>query len=158
MNALSELRSWPVRRWVSAGVAALLALLILGVPTDVISNPWFGRSVPPTWWSAPVLGACALLCGLLAATYVRATPTRTAARTWPGVGPVLAFFAIGCPVCNKLVLVALGTTGALNWFEPLQPLLAVASVGALAWALNRRLETAGACSIAPALSVASRDS
>lgn len=47
-------------------------------------------------------------------------------------GGLLSYFAIGCPVCNKLVVLALGSSGAISWFAPLQPLLAVASVGLLA--------------------------
>lgn len=44
------------------------------------------------------------------------------------VGVVLGWFAVGCPVCNKIALIALGYSGALRWFAPVQPLLAVAAV------------------------------
>jgi hypothetical protein len=64
-----------------------------------------------------------------------------------GMAGMLSFFAVGCPVCNKLVVVALGTTGARQWFEPLQPALAVASIVLLAWALRARLRSATVCSI-----------
>ncbi len=39
-----------------------------------------------------------------------------------------AVFAIGCPVCNKLVVLALGFSGALAYFEPIQPALALAGL------------------------------
>jgi hypothetical protein len=52
----------------------------------------------------------------------------------------LAFFAVGCPVCNKLALVALGYAGALRWFAPVQPFLAVGGVALLGWALRARLQ------------------
>ena len=42
-------------------------------------------------------------------------------------------------MCNKLVLVALGTTGARRWFEPVQPLLAALSIVLLGAALRGRL-------------------
>ena len=51
------------------------------------------------------------------------------------VGGLVSFFAVGCPVCNKLVLLALGASGAVSWFAPVQPVLAVASVALMAWAL-----------------------
>jgi hypothetical protein len=54
-------------------------------------------------------------------------------------GGVAAFLAIGCPVCNKVVLVLLGTSGALTIWAPLQPLLALASLGLLAVTLAWRL-------------------
>jgi H+/Cl- antiporter ClcA len=129
---------------VTAVVAAVVVALLVGLPTDVIPNPVFGRPVPVTWWSYPTLALTAVLGGLLAATYVREqTPTTTAdapARRG-GVAGMLAFFAVGCPVCNKIVVLALGTTGAMRWFPPLQHLLAVASIALMAWALRGRLRS-----------------
>ena len=48
-------------------------------------------------------------------------------------------FAISCPVCNKLVVLALGTSGALTYFAPIQPLLGFLSVGLLLYALRAQL-------------------
>ena len=57
------------------------------------------------------------------------------------VGAGLAMFAVACPVCNKIVLLALGTSGALGFWQPLQPFLAAISLAALiaavAWAWRR---------------------
>lgn len=137
-----SLRDWPLRRWVTAAVAAVVVALLVGLPTDVIPNPVFGRPVPVTWWSYPTLAITAVLGGLLAATYVRETvPTTTADRPARrgGIAGMLAFFAVGCPVCNKIVVLALGTTGAMRWFPPLQHLLALASIVLMAVALRGRL-------------------
>ena len=49
------------------------------------------------------------------------------------------------PVCNKIVLLAIGSAGAMQWFAPIQPLLAVAAVFALAWALHVRLRGERSC-------------
>ncbi len=145
---LATLGGWGTRRWSAAGVAALVTFLVLGLPTDLIPNPVFGRPVPVTWWSLPVLLVTSLLAGLLFATYVR-QPGDTLVADRPartgGIGGALAFFAIGCPVCNKLVLVALGTTGAMELFAPLQPFLAVASVLLLGVALRTRLRFERTC-------------
>lgn len=132
-----------------AGVAIALAV---GLPTDVIPNPVFGRPVPVTWWSVPVLIATAVLGGLLAATYVREGegPTKLdRPGRLGGVGGVVSFFAVGCPVCNKLVVLALGVTGARQWFEPVQPVLALASVVLLGVALRQRLASQRSCPVAP---------
>jgi hypothetical protein len=132
----------------AAGVAG--TALAIGLPTDVIPNPVFGRPVPVTWWSVPVLVVTSVLAGLLLATYVRTggaeEPVDRPARAG-GIGGLLAFFAVGCPVCNKLVVIALGTTGAMELFAPLQPLLAIASVALLAVALRRRLAGEQACPV-----------
>ena len=60
---------------------------------------------------------------------------------------MLSFLAVGCPVCNKIALLALGYSGALQWFAPLQPVLALAGVALLAWALRARLRGAVTCPV-----------
>jgi len=146
------MRSWSPRRWVTALGAAVVVALLLGLPTDVIPNPVFSRPVPVTWWSVPVLIISSVLAGLLTATYVRDgdapadDPSRERAA---GIGGLLTFFAIGCPVCNKLVVLALGTTGALDWFAPTQPWLAGISIVLLAEALRRRPHSADSCRLEP---------
>jgi hypothetical protein len=64
-----------------------------------------------------------------------------------GIGGLLSFFAVGCPVCNKIVLLALGTTGARQWFEPFQPVLAVLSLALLSYALWSRLSSMDVCPV-----------
>lgn len=146
---------WPLRRWATAAVAAVIVALAVGLPTDVIPNPVFGRPVDVTWWSYPILIVTAVLGGLLAATYVRPAGPEPAGQDQldtpgkaGGLGGLLSFFAVGCPTCNKLAVVALGSTGALDWFAPAQPVLAVLSVILLGWALRARLRSADACRIA----------
>lgn len=151
---MDALRTWTTRRWTAALVGAVVTAIVVGVPTDVIPNPVFGRPVAVTWWSYPVLAITAVLGGLLLATYVREPGEVTdddeldRPGTTGGVGGLLSFFAVGCPTCNKLVVVALGSTGALDWFAPAQPLLAIASVVLLVWALRTRLRGQVACPIA----------
>jgi hypothetical protein len=150
MTSVSEL--WTRRRLVAALAGAVGTALVIGLPTVVIPNPVFGREIPVTWWSYPVLGLVSVLSGLLLATYVREgdaaslAPDHRAPRRGVGAG-VLSFFAVGCPVCNKVVLLALGASGAVTWFAPLQPLLALVSVAGLAWALRTRLAGLRACPV-----------
>ena len=56
-------------------------------------------------------------------------------------------FAVGCPVCNKLVIAVLGTSGAMSVWAPVQPGLAVLSIVGLAWTLRRRLTNEYACPV-----------
>lgn len=158
MTALRVLRGWGARRWWAAAVAALGSFVLLGIPTAMIPNPVFARRIVAPAWTYPSLVVTALLAGLLLATYVRpgagaavdggavdaASPEEARSFT---VGGLLSFFAIGCPTCNKLVLIALGSSGAITWFEPVQPFLAAAGIAVLVWALRRRLEGEVACAV-----------
>ncbi len=156
---LTTFLSWSIRRWAAAVVTGLVTFLVLGAATAVIPNPVFGRSIPPTDWAMEVLVLTSILAGLLFATYVRnegpAPVASPVLEPLPGaqparggvVGGTLAFLAIGCPVCNKIVLIALGSTGAVQFFAPVQPYLAVAGVAVLAWALVVRLRGEMTCAL-----------
>jgi hypothetical protein len=150
-SALAALRWWTARQWVVAVAAGVVTAVVIGVPTDVIANPVFGRPVAVTWWAPWALAVTALLGGLVAATYVRPAGFTVADADRPArvasIGGVLGFLAVGCPVCNKLVVVALGTTGAMQWFAPIQPVLAVASVVVLAVAARTRLRNQQSCPV-----------
>jgi hypothetical protein len=94
----------------------------------------------------PGAGHLAILLGLTTATYLQ-RPVQEGERsgTVATGGSLLSLFAIGCPACNKLVVLAIGATGALRWFAPVQPVLAIASLAMLAAALWTRLGTEVAC-------------
>jgi hypothetical protein len=141
---MSALQSWTPRQWFIAGFGGIVTFFAIGLPTDVIDNPIFGRAIDETPWAMPVLIVTAVLAGLLVGTYVNAQPYDRSAKSG-SLGGLLTFFAIGCPVCNKLVLLALGTTGAVNYFEPVQPYLAALGIVALAYAFHRRITTVGVC-------------
>lgn len=145
------MRVWTVRHWVVAGVSAVATALVMGLATAIIENPVFVRMIPTPWWAYPVWIVSAVLLGLLVGTYV--APPEQEATTGPshqrrGLGAaLLAWFAIGCPTCNMLVVLALGTSGAVTWFQPLQPVLAALSLLLLAAALRSRLRNAGSCPV-----------
>lgn len=147
MSSIDALRMWTPRRWGIAVVSGLAVAALVALPTAVIPNPIFGRAIEVTWWSYPVVILSGIFGGLLLATYIKepgAEEIDKAAKVG-GIGGFLAFFAVGCPVCNKLVLLALGTSGAMTWFAPVQPFLAVASVILMAWALRIRLRGMTSC-------------
>lgn len=144
---MDALRMWTPRRWGIALVAGIAVAALVALPTAVIPNPIFGRAIEVTWWSYPVVILSGIFGGMLLATYIKepgAEEIDKAAKVG-GVGGFLAFFAVGCPVCNKLVLLALGTSGAMTWFAPVQPFLAVASIILMAWALRIRLRGMTSC-------------
>lgn len=122
-------------------------MVVSGVPTDIVDTSLFTRMTPVVWWNYPFWVAGAVLVGLLAATYV-AEPSGGRAQSQEknvAGGGLLSVFAIGCPVCNKLVVLALGYGGAMTYFAPIQPLLGFLSVGLLLYALRLRLRGERAC-------------
>lgn len=156
----SALRAWSLRQWSVAAAFAVAIGLLLGVATVLIPNGFFSRDIPPTAWSYPVWIATSLLSGLLAATYVRPTAPAAAVEGirqgragqergsgWGLAGGLLAWFAIGCPVCNKIALLALGYSGALAYFAPLQPWLATLALLLTAVAAVQRLAGQVACPV-----------
>ena len=154
LTALGTLRGWSARRWLVAAATAVATMLFIAIPTDLIANPVFGRDIPPTWWAWPSLIVSSVLAGLLAATYVRSpvaqdAPGAERSRRRGLAGGLLTFFAVGCPVCNKLVLLALGYAGAMTWFQPVQPVLQVLAVTLLGLALVQRLRGELACTVSP---------
>ena len=149
------LSRWTSRRWYAAILSGLGIGFVIALPTAVIPNPIFGRAIETTWWSYPTVVFSAVLGGLLVATYVRESRTdlkvvveNTDKSLRIGtLGGFISFFAVGCPVCNKLVLLALGSSGAISWFAPIQPILALISLAFMLWALNVRLINQDSCSI-----------
>lgn len=147
--------SWPLRRWVVAAAVALVAAAVIGVPTGVVPSPFYTRMTPVLWWNYPVWIVSSVLEGLLVASYVRLgprpaveEPAQDRPQTARALGAgLLSAFAVGCPICNKLVVLAIGVSGALSFWAPLQPVLALASVGLLTYALIRRLRTAENCPV-----------
>jgi hypothetical protein len=124
---------------VVAGCAAALATLaLIGITTDVIANPWFGRKVPVRTFDWVVLIAISCLTGALVVTYFLGQSSMVATRAGVGSG-VIGWFAVSCPLCNKVVLVLLGTSGATSLFEPIQPYLGGLAIALACGALAARI-------------------
>jgi len=146
-----------------AGVWTVASLVGFGLVVAIIPNPVFSRQIPVEPFAIGVWLLSAPLMGLIAATYMAppaakvapadsltadllplsGEPQSTTLGTVAGLG---AFLAIGCPVCNKIALLLLGTSGALSIFGPLQPVIGGVSlvllVVTLVWRM--RLWTQGA--------------
>lgn len=138
-----------LRRVLVGGAAVVVTALLIGIPTGVIETSWYHRMTPVLWWNYPVWALSSILTGALVATYVRdpavPVPATQGGKTF--LGSTLSLFAVGCPICNKLVVMAIGVTGALNWFAPIQPVLALGSLTLLGYALWARRRAAIACRI-----------
>jgi hypothetical protein len=139
---------WGKRRYLVVLVAGLVWLVLSGVSTDIIDTPLFVRMTLVERWNYPFWLAGAVLVGLLAATYVSGPGTGSSSGSQQGKalgGGLLSVFAVGCPTCNNLVVLALGVSGALAYFAPIQPILGFLSVGLLLYALRVRLSAERTC-------------
>jgi hypothetical protein len=138
----------------AVGIGTLVAAgtaLVIGLSTDVIPNGLFSRRIPVRPFDVVVLIALSLITGALAGTYGLAAPNGTAnQRTGVGAG-FLGWFAVSCPVCNKIVVALVGVSGATGVVEPLQPAMGALAVALAAAALVTRVRAIrrGACEVRP---------
>lgn len=123
--------------WTTIGAAVAVALL-LAIPAAIIDNPLFARMTPVEPEQYVFWALTSLFTGALIATYVDPRLRHGLAGSTVGAG-LLGLFAVSCPVCNKVVVALVGTSGASSYFAPVQPLLGLAAVALAGWALWVRL-------------------
>lgn len=143
MSAALRMLGW---RYLAVAIAAgALTAVTIGIPTDVLPNPWFTRMTPVRTTDLVLWPVTSVLVGALLATYL--TPAFQGARSargGVGVGSgTLSWLAIGCPVCNKAVVALLGVSGALRYFGPAQPFIGALAVVLAGGALAVRLRALG---------------
>ena len=130
-------------------VAAVATAVLIAVPTRLIPNRLFNRMTPTRPQDYVFLAVTVVLIGA-----ITATRALRAAEGDPGrrvvSGGVATFIAVGCPVCNKVVVALIGTAGAMNVFAPLQPLIGLASIALLGGVLVREARGPSACTVARA--------
>lgn len=132
--------------WVVVALATAVSLVVIGVPTRIIDNPFFVRMTPVRMQDYVFWAISAPLTGLIAGTFVAGRGVRQEGRVLSG--GVLSYLAVGCPVCNKLVVLLIGTSGALTFFAPAQLFIGITSVALLASTLAVRSRSlAASCAI-----------
>lgn len=134
------------RGWGLAVIGTIVTLLVVGVPTALIDTPVFGRQLAARTQDYWIWGFAGLLGGLIAGTF--AVAPKLTNQGGLASGGVLATLAVGCPVCNKVAVLLLGSSGALNIFGPSQVFLGIASLLLLGWALLLRAQAVvGTCPV-----------
>ena len=145
---LSTLQLFGLRSWLITGAGTVVSLALIGIPAAIIDNPFFVRQTPVRAQDYVVWVATALLTGLIAGSYTLPAKVSQGGKT--ASGGILSFLAVGCPICNKLVVLLLGVSGALTYFAPLQLYIGIASLALLAWALHLRVQAIyGSCCAVP---------
>lgn len=119
--------------------------VLLGTVAALWSNPFFMRMTPTSGFETGLLATQAVLAGL----YLGISRPRCASKT-AGVGGILGFLGVACPVCNKLLLWMFGSTLLLEYFEPVRIYVGVGGAALLACALWRKFFHPGVtCAGAP---------
>ena len=144
---VKDLLALPGATWPRALLFAVIAAVLIAVPSDLIDTPVFGRPIAVRWIDYVILAVTSALIGLIFA--IRPAPARSSelaavterqgTRTiWGGF---VSFLAVGCPVCNQAVVALVGVGGALSWWAPVQPIVGLLAVALLLYTLRKRLNT-----------------
>ncbi len=137
-----------LRSWVIAAIGGIVTLVLIAIPTSIIDTPFFIRMTPVRPQDYIIWIMTGLLAGLIIGTYTLGAGVRSEGKVVSG--GFLSFLAVGCPICNKLILLLLGTSGALTYFAPVQLYIGIASLALLGWALHLRIQSISRrCSFIP---------
>ena len=116
---------------VLTGVAITITLfVVLGTVSALWQNPFFIRMTPADGWEIGLLALLSLLSGLYVVIRRPFCSNKSV-----GVGGVLGFLGVACPVCNKILLFAFGSELLLTYFEPVRIYVAAIGVILTGWAV-----------------------
>jgi hypothetical protein len=115
---VAGLSMYTPKAWLMTTSAAATGLAAIGLTTAIFENWFFVRMTPVRAQDYVIWILSSVLMGLIVGSYFVARSTRSDEKILSG--GLLSVLAVGCPTCNKLVVLLLGTTGALTFFAPLQ--------------------------------------
>ena len=122
-------------RDLARGVATAAAMfVVLGTLAALWKNPLFMRMTPAGGFEIALL----LLQSVLAGVYV-GLPRSPCGRRTAGAGAIIGFLGIACPVCNKVLVLLIGSALLLEYYEPLRLYVALGGAALLAAAVWLKL-------------------
>lgn len=116
------------------GAVAAAMFVALGTVAALWQNPFFMRMTPAGGFEIALL----LLQSVLAGVYV-GLPQSRCGRKSAGAGAIIGFLGIACPVCNKVLVLLIGSALLLEYFEPLRLYVALGGAALLALAVWLKL-------------------
>lgn len=116
-----------------AAVAAAM-FVVLGTFAALWSNPFFTRMTPAGGLEIALL----FLQSVLAGVYM-ALPRSPCGKRTAGTGAIIGFLGIACPVCNKLLVLIVGSALLLEYFEPMRLYVALGGAALLGLAVWLKL-------------------
>ena len=120
-------------------LCAVIAFLILGVPTALVPTGFYKRMTPPTIIDYIVLVAVSLLIGANVSVYFYKRFGQKNGLATVGSG-ILGFFAVSCPTCISLLVAAFGSAFLLTYYDPIRPVLGAISIAVLSAVLVYNLK------------------
>jgi len=127
-----------------AAILSFAAVAVIAVPTRLVPNDYFRRMTPTRPLDYVLLVLTAPLVGMTASIALRRRDGREKAAAGSAFVTTLA---VGCPICNRVVVALLGVSGALSIWAPLQPLLGFSAIAVLLYTLRRQLSSDAACAV-----------
>jgi len=108
--------------------SSIIYFLVFGAISAVFSNPFFIRMTPVILFDWFLLVITSILIGLYVFLYFSLRDNNSSGIRCATTGGVLSFLAFACPVCNKIIVLILGFSGAMTYFYPIQPFLGVLGI------------------------------
>jgi hypothetical protein len=120
-------------------LSGLAFFLFSGTVTAVIPNSFFRRMTQVTTLDYLFLFVTSLLVGIFVALHFFHKGNRacTASAVSGGIG---GFVSFSCTVCNKFLVLALGTAGVLAFVEPYRPLIGLLGIGLLGFSVALKIK------------------
>ncbi|WP_347877803.1 hypothetical protein [Halobacterium sp. R2-5] len=100
--------------------------VLFGAVTGLLPNPVYVRMIDRTPADYLFLVATAVFAG--AFVYQRSLAEEPIGDRFAAGGIVGGFLAFGCPICNAVLLALFSSSALMTYFDPLRPVLGVASV------------------------------
>lgn len=122
-------------------ISSIVFFFIFGIITAVVPNSLFTRMTPVTLIEYTSLFLTSLLLGVyFGLSYYEKKIKSGGCDAVAAAGGIAGFLTFGCAICNKLLVLLLGVTGVLKYFEPIRPVLGFVSVGLLSIAIIYKIK------------------
>jgi hypothetical protein len=118
------------KRIATGAVVAVATFGILGTVSALWQNPIFIRMTPVGGFEITFLALLSFLSGVY--VIIRRS---LCSNNKVGVGGLLGFLGIACPICNKILVMAFGSQALLTYYEPIRIYVAAIGVVVTGWAV-----------------------
>jgi len=113
-------------------IFSIIIALVYGIPAALIPNPFilYYRMIAVTAFDYIFLILISISLGAYLSYFLyNKSLVKQKEDTKVFGGALLGILAIGCPICNVFLMSVFGSALLLGFFEPIRPLVGIASVG-----------------------------